>query len=195
MGERLRLVALRPPVVSSTAYGRRGGAAAHTGHEKSLTSLTPPQSSTMSLYYEAASILQNQENIGGSLTSRIYGKKSLKSKPTAIYALVSESTKWSAVLKDVVENSGILKLEKKVGVISLSSRLPISLRLVFRLAGPIKILPRCVLISFLFFCDQPTSVRTKFLTESLSSHPSWLSSSRTICLYQRVASPLQQIIP
>lgn len=119
MGERLRLVALRPPVVFSTAYGRRGGPAAHTGHEKSLTSLTPPQSSTMSLYYEAASILQNQDNVGGSLTSRIYGKKGLKSKPTAIYALVSESTKWSAVLKDVVENSGILKLEKKVGVIFL----------------------------------------------------------------------------
>lgn len=68
----------------------------------------------MSLYYEAASILQNQDNVGGSLTSRIYGKKGLKSKPTAIYALVSESTKWSAVLKDVVENSGILKLEKKL---------------------------------------------------------------------------------
>ncbi|GME58902.1 Nol1/Nop2 Sun family protein [Neofusicoccum parvum] len=68
----------------------------------------------MSLYYEAASILQNADNVGGSLTSRIYGKKGLKSKPTAIYALVTESTKWSAVLKDVVENSGILKLEKKL---------------------------------------------------------------------------------
>lgn len=69
----------------------------------------------MSLYYEAATILENADNVGGSLTSRIYGKKGLKSKPTAIYALVTEATKWSAVLKDVVENSGILKLEKKVG--------------------------------------------------------------------------------
>ncbi|KAL1637805.1 hypothetical protein SLS56_000360 [Neofusicoccum ribis] len=68
----------------------------------------------MSLYYEAASILQNADNVGGSLTSRIYGKKGLKSKPTAIYALVTESTKWSAVLKDVVEKGGILKLEKKL---------------------------------------------------------------------------------
>lgn len=69
----------------------------------------------MSLYYEAATILENADNVGGSLTSRIYGKKGLKSKPTAIYALVTEATKWSAVLKDVVEKSGILKLEKKVG--------------------------------------------------------------------------------
>lgn len=68
----------------------------------------------MSLYYEAASILQNEENTGGSLTSRIYGKKGLKSKPTAIYALLTEATKWSTVLTDVVEKSGILKLEKKV---------------------------------------------------------------------------------
>ncbi|KAK0609291.1 putative 28S rRNA (cytosine-C(5))-methyltransferase, partial [Lasiodiplodia hormozganensis] len=68
----------------------------------------------MSLYYEAATILENADNVGGSLTSRIYGKKGLKSKPTAIYALVTEATKWSAVLKDVVENSGILKLEKKL---------------------------------------------------------------------------------
>ncbi|EKG12577.1 hypothetical protein MPH_10242 [Macrophomina phaseolina MS6] len=72
----------------------------------------------MSLYYEAAGILQNQDNAGGSLTSRIYGKKGLKSKPAAIYALVTESTKWSAVLKDVVENSGILKLEKKVDALA-----------------------------------------------------------------------------
>ncbi|KAF9639143.1 hypothetical protein BFW01_g10040 [Lasiodiplodia theobromae] len=68
----------------------------------------------MSLYYEAATILENADNVGGSLTSRIYGKKGLKSKPTAIYALVTEATKWSAVLKDVVEKSGILKLEKKL---------------------------------------------------------------------------------
>ncbi|KAL1632753.1 hypothetical protein SLS58_011349, partial [Diplodia intermedia] len=68
----------------------------------------------MSLYYEAAAILENADNTGGSLTSRIYGKKGLKSKPAAIYALVTEATKWSAVLKHVVEISGILKLEKKL---------------------------------------------------------------------------------
>lgn len=68
----------------------------------------------MSLYYEAAAILANAENIGGSLKSRIYGKKNLKSSPAHLYALISETTKWSAVLKEVVEKSGILKEERKV---------------------------------------------------------------------------------
>jgi putative methyltransferase len=68
----------------------------------------------MSLYYEAADILSNAEKAGGSLKSRIYGKKGLKSSPANVYALVSEATKWSAVLKDVVEKSGLLKEEKKV---------------------------------------------------------------------------------
>ena len=69
----------------------------------------------MSLYYEAVAFLENADNVGGSLTSRIYGKKGLKSRPAAIYALITEATKWSAALKDVVERSHVLKLEKKVG--------------------------------------------------------------------------------
>ncbi|KAF2086387.1 S-adenosyl-L-methionine-dependent methyltransferase [Saccharata proteae CBS 121410] len=68
----------------------------------------------MSLYYEAAAILQNTENVGGSLKSRIYGRKDLKSPPATIFALVSEASKWSVVLKDVVERSGILGIEKKL---------------------------------------------------------------------------------
>ncbi|KAF2143475.1 uncharacterized protein K452DRAFT_269027 [Aplosporella prunicola CBS 121167] len=68
----------------------------------------------MSLYYEAAAFLENADNVGGSLTSRIYGKKGLKSRPAAIYALITEATKWSAALKDVVERSDVLKLERKL---------------------------------------------------------------------------------
>jgi hypothetical protein len=68
----------------------------------------------MSLYYEAAAILTNAEKTGGTLKSRIYKAKDLKSSAANIYALVSEATKWSGVLKEVVERSGILALEKKV---------------------------------------------------------------------------------
>jgi putative methyltransferase len=68
----------------------------------------------MSLYYEASDILANVEAKGGSLKNRIFGKKDLKSSPGAIFALVAETTKWSSVLKEVIEKSDILKLEKKV---------------------------------------------------------------------------------
>jgi putative methyltransferase len=68
----------------------------------------------MSLYYEASDILANAEAKGGSLKNRIFGKKDLKSSPGAIFALVAETTKWSSVLKEVIEKSDILKLEKKV---------------------------------------------------------------------------------
>lgn len=68
----------------------------------------------MSLYYEAAAILANANQIGGSLKSRIYKQKDLKSSPAQIVALVTEASKWSAVLKDVIEKSGLLIEEKKV---------------------------------------------------------------------------------
>ncbi|KAK8152868.1 S-adenosyl-L-methionine-dependent methyltransferase [Phyllosticta citrichinensis] len=68
----------------------------------------------MSLYYEAASVIENANKKGGSLKSRIFGDKSLKSNKASIFALVTESTKWSPILKDVVEKSGILGLEKKL---------------------------------------------------------------------------------
>lgn len=68
----------------------------------------------MSLYYEAADLLTAPTNAGGSLKSRIFSKKDLKSAPAQIYALAIESCKWSSVLKEVVENSDILRLERKL---------------------------------------------------------------------------------
>lgn len=70
----------------------------------------------MSLYYEASSILSNEEKKGGSLKSRVFGRKDLKSPPTKIYALLAESLKWSPFLKEVIEKSEILKLEKKASM-------------------------------------------------------------------------------
>ncbi|KAF2827836.1 S-adenosyl-L-methionine-dependent methyltransferase [Ophiobolus disseminans] len=55
----------------------------------------------MSLYYEAAAILANTENTGGSLKSRLFTKKDLKSTPGQIFALIAEASKWSIVLKDL----------------------------------------------------------------------------------------------
>jgi len=69
---------------------------------------------TMSLYYEAAAILANAENTGGSLKSRIYTKKDLKSTPAQIFALIAEASKWSIVLKDVIEKCNLLAEERKV---------------------------------------------------------------------------------
>jgi putative methyltransferase len=72
----------------------------------------------MSLYYEAADVLTAPTNFGGSLKSRIFTKKDLKSPPAQIYALAIETCKWSPVLKEVVEFADILRLERKVGHIS-----------------------------------------------------------------------------
>ena len=68
----------------------------------------------MSLYHETAEFLTAPTNDGGSLKSRIFSKKDLKSQPAQIYALAIESCKWSAVLKEVIENADILRLERKV---------------------------------------------------------------------------------
>ncbi|KAK3302222.1 S-adenosyl-L-methionine-dependent methyltransferase [Chaetomium strumarium] len=68
----------------------------------------------MSLYHETASILTSPSTHGGSLKSRIYGNKDLKSPPAQVYALAFESSKWSAVLKEVVENSQLLQTERKL---------------------------------------------------------------------------------
>ncbi|PQE13007.1 NOL1 NOP2 sun family protein [Rutstroemia sp. NJR-2017a BBW] len=55
----------------------------------------------MSLYYEAADVLTAPTNKGGSLKSRVY-------------ALAIETCKWSPVLKEVIENADILRLERKL---------------------------------------------------------------------------------
>jgi putative methyltransferase len=70
----------------------------------------------MSLYYEAAEILSSATgaNAGGSLKSRIFSRKDLKSQPAQIYALAIETCKWSPVLKEVIEKAGILGIERKV---------------------------------------------------------------------------------
>ena len=53
-------------------------------------------------------------NVGGSLKSRIFSKKDLKSQQAQIYALAIETCKWSPVLKEVVEHADMLRLERKV---------------------------------------------------------------------------------
>ncbi|KAM0559555.1 hypothetical protein ACHAPJ_004078 [Fusarium lateritium] len=68
----------------------------------------------MSLYHEAAEILTGSSNEGGSLKSRVFKKKNLKSAPNQVYALVLESCKWSPILKEVIEKSELLKHERKL---------------------------------------------------------------------------------
>jgi 25S rRNA (cytosine2278-C5)-methyltransferase len=68
----------------------------------------------MSLYHETADLLTGPSNAGGSLKSRIFSKKDLKSPPAQIYALAIESCKWSPVLKEIIEHADILRLERKV---------------------------------------------------------------------------------
>ncbi|RJE18270.1 hypothetical protein PHISCL_09394 [Aspergillus sclerotialis] len=67
----------------------------------------------MSLYFDAASILTTQSETGGSFKSRIYNSRS-KSSPAQIYALITETSKWDLLLKEVIENAGILDLEPKL---------------------------------------------------------------------------------
>lgn len=62
----------------------------------------------MSLYYESTAFLHQD-----SLKSRVFSGQ-LKSKPKQVYALVSEASKWSHILKEVIEKSQILTLERKV---------------------------------------------------------------------------------
>ncbi|GAB1320432.1 hypothetical protein MFIFM68171_10642 [Madurella fahalii] len=68
----------------------------------------------MSLYHEAAAIVTGPSTHGGSLKSRIFGSKDLKSPPAQVYALAFEASKWSAVLKEVVENAQLLQNERKL---------------------------------------------------------------------------------
>lgn len=72
------------------------------------------QISIMSLYHEAAEILNNARKSGGSLKSLVFGKKTWRSDAKALYALATETSKWSAVLSEVLERSLVLKVEKSV---------------------------------------------------------------------------------
>ncbi|KAI1093322.1 S-adenosyl-L-methionine-dependent methyltransferase [Rostrohypoxylon terebratum] len=70
----------------------------------------------MSLYHETADILSTAPNnsSGGNLKTRIFGKKDLKSPQQQVYALALETCKWSPVLKEVIDNSDLLRHERKL---------------------------------------------------------------------------------
>lgn len=68
----------------------------------------------MSLYYDAATFLTTPSSTGGSFKSRLYNSRNLKASPAQVYALITEASKWDALLKEVIDNAGILKLEPKV---------------------------------------------------------------------------------
>lgn len=71
----------------------------------------------MSLYFDAVAILTAPAS-GGSFKSRIYSARNLRAKPAQIYALITEASKWDVVLAEVIENAGILNLERKVRLLS-----------------------------------------------------------------------------
>ena len=67
----------------------------------------------MSLYFDAVAILTAPAS-GGSFKSRIYSARNLRASPAQIYALITEASKWDVILAEVIENAGILNLERKV---------------------------------------------------------------------------------
>ena len=70
----------------------------------------------MSLYTDAVSILSSTTSETGSLKSVIYNDNAKrKSLPATLYALITEVAKWDVVLKEVIDNAELLKLEFKVG--------------------------------------------------------------------------------
>ena len=68
----------------------------------------------MSLYHEAAQILSKASQEGGSIKSVVFGKKDWKSNAKTLFALATEAAKWSEILTEVIEASGILALERQV---------------------------------------------------------------------------------
>jgi 25S rRNA (cytosine2278-C5)-methyltransferase len=68
----------------------------------------------MSLYYAAAEAFANPKEIGGSLKSRIYSQSHTQHSPAQIYALIKETSKWSRILKEVIDRSELLRTEKRV---------------------------------------------------------------------------------
>ncbi|KAL4786327.1 S-adenosyl-L-methionine-dependent methyltransferase [Aspergillus varians] len=68
----------------------------------------------MSLYYDAVAVLTAPSSTGGSFKSRLYNSRTLRATPAQVYALVIEAAKWDILLKEVIEQAGILKLEPKL---------------------------------------------------------------------------------
>ena len=74
----------------------------------------------MSLYYDAAPLLLASPDQASSLKSRVFTSKDHKSPPKQIFALVSEASKWSPIISEVIEKSQLLQLERKVRTSRLS---------------------------------------------------------------------------
>ncbi|KAI4129596.1 MAG: hypothetical protein LQ338_002170 [Usnochroma carphineum] len=68
----------------------------------------------MSLYYHAAPFLLSPQGQPGSLKSRIFNAKDIRSSPKQVYALVAEASKWSPILSEVIERSQLLQHERKL---------------------------------------------------------------------------------
>lgn len=77
----------------------------------------------MSLYHEAAEILTTAKAGGGSLKSLALGRKTWKTDKKTLYALTAETAKWSEILSEVIEKSGLLKAEHTVSVPRINSQL------------------------------------------------------------------------
>ena len=69
----------------------------------------------MSLYYDAASLIETSHNTQDSLKLVVFSStQKLRSPANQLYALLIEAHKWRSVLKEVIEHSEILKLERKL---------------------------------------------------------------------------------
>lgn len=69
----------------------------------------------MSLYHEAARILQRaSEPDSGSIDSIVFATKDWKSPTKVLYALACETAKWSQILSEVLDRSGLLTAESQV---------------------------------------------------------------------------------
>ncbi|KAI7217274.1 S-adenosyl-L-methionine-dependent methyltransferase [Hortaea werneckii] len=68
----------------------------------------------MSLYHEAAGILQSARKEQASVKSLVFSKKGWKSDPKTLFALSTEAAKWSEVLSEALEKSGVLGVEKQL---------------------------------------------------------------------------------
>ncbi|KAL6720596.1 hypothetical protein ACLMJK_002520 [Lecanora helva] len=68
----------------------------------------------MALYHDAAPLLVSGEGSENSLKSRVFGCNHLKSQPKQVFALVSEAAKWSPILVEIIEKSGLLHVERKL---------------------------------------------------------------------------------
>ena len=68
----------------------------------------------MSLYHEAANVLDTVSKQSLSVKSVVFAKKNWKSHPKSLFALASEAAKWSRILAEIIDKSGLLTVEKQV---------------------------------------------------------------------------------